>query len=46
LQEVVITKGVLIFSGAVGSVQLYRLNVNSCHIRGLPIGSIRRPYVD
>jgi hypothetical protein len=29
------------FSGAVGSVQIYRRLVKGCHVRGPPVGSIR-----
>jgi hypothetical protein len=34
------------FSGAMGSVQIYRRLMKGCHIRGLPTGSVRRVYVD
>jgi hypothetical protein len=33
------------FSGAVGSVQIYRCLTKGCHIRGLPAGSVHRAYV-
>jgi hypothetical protein len=35
-----------LFSGAVGSVQIYRRLVKGYHVRGPPTGSIRRAYVD
>jgi hypothetical protein len=34
------------FSGAVGSVQIYRWLEKGYHVRGLPVGSVRRTYVD
>jgi hypothetical protein len=34
------------FSGAVGSVQIYRCLTKGCHIRGPPAGSICWVYVD
>jgi hypothetical protein len=34
------------FSGAVGSVQICRHLTKGCHIRGLPVGSVRWAYVD
>jgi hypothetical protein len=36
----------LFFSGAVGSVQIYQRLMKGCHVRGLPVGSVRRAYVD
>jgi hypothetical protein len=33
------------FSGAVGSVQICQRLVKGCHVRGPPIGSIRRAYI-
>jgi hypothetical protein len=34
------------FSGAVESVQLCEVSVKSCNLRGLPVGSIHRAYID
>jgi hypothetical protein len=34
------------FSGAVGSIQIYWWLMKGCHIRGLPVGSVRRVYAD
>jgi hypothetical protein len=34
------------FSGAVGSVQICRRLVKGCHVRGPPVGNVRRAYVD
>jgi hypothetical protein len=34
------------FSGAVGSVQIYRRLAKGCHIQGPSVGSVRRAYVD
>jgi hypothetical protein len=34
------------FSRAVGYVQIYRCLMKGCHVRGPPIGSVCRAYVD
>jgi hypothetical protein len=35
-----------LFSGAVGSVQRCWWLAKGCHVRGLPVGSIHRAYMD
>jgi hypothetical protein len=34
------------FSGAVGSIQICRRLTKGCHVRGPPVGSVCRAYVD
>jgi hypothetical protein len=34
------------FSGVVGFVQICRCLTKGCHVRGPPVGSVRRAYMD